>query len=372
MENTLFSNLIEFIEAFKNLNYFILVTMEEFYFRRTATVVLSLALIVLTFLLLKPLLLSIILGILLAFIFNPVYNLFYNATKMKNLSSGLVCIILISLIIIPIWFLTPILLDQSFKLFKSSQEIDFVRIFQENFPSLFISSDISSEMGAMFKSLITSLTSNLMNYISNFILNFPILFLQSTVVFFTLFYFLRDKEEFKDYMDSLLPFPKEIKKRLFESTNRITYSILYGQVLIGIIQGLIVGIGFFIFNVPNSLLLTFFAAIAGILPVIGTPLIWIPISIYLFISGDMVPFIGVTIFGLISSSIDNLLRPIIISRRTKLNSLSILIGMIGGLFLFGTLGFILGPLIMAYFLTILDVYRYNKMEKIVNHSEKDK
>ena len=151
--------------------------------------------------------------------------------------------------------------------------------------------------------------------------------------------------------------PKEVEKKLFKSSKDMTVSVLYGQVVIGIFQGIIAGVGFFIFKVPNALLLTFFAALAGIFPIIGTALVWVPVVIYLLIAGDSISAIGVMIFGICSSLMENLVKPIFISKRTNMNTSLILVGMIGGLLLFGILGIILGPLIIAYLLIVLELYR---------------
>jgi len=190
------------------------------------------------------------------------------------------------------------------------------------------------------------------------------------VVFFTFFFVLRDKDKLIAYTKSLSPFPREIETKLFDSSRAIATSVIYGQIIIGIIQGLILGVGLLIFRVPNSLIFTLLAVLAGIFPIVGTTLVWVPVVIYLFISGDTFSSIGVTIFGVVSSTVDNFLRPIIVSKRTNINSLLILIGMIGGFFLFGILGFILGPLVLAYLLIILELYRNKKVPSLVIQEEK--
>ena len=131
------------------------------------------------------------------------------------------------------------------------------------------------------------------------------------------------------------------------------------------IQGIIAGLGFFIFGVPNALLLTILAAIAGIFPIIGTTIVWAPVAIYLFVAGDMFSAVGVVVFGLIASVIDNVLKPMFVSQRTSMPTSMILIGMIGGFFLFGILGFILGPLILAYLIIILEIYRNKRVPGIL-------
>ena len=334
--------------------------MDDPYFRKIMTSVILIVLIVLSFFLLKPILLSIIIGMILAFMFYPVYNKLYKLIHLKNTSSLIICLFLIIIIILPMWFLTPLVIEQSFKIYLSSQQVDFVTPLRNFLPSLFASEQFSSEIGSIISSFVTKVANSFVSGLSNLILDFPRIFLQLVVVFFTFFFVLRDKEKLVEYIKSLLPFSKEVEKKLFDYSKGITTSVIYGQVLVGIIQGLIVGIGFFIFGVPNALFLTLLASLAGILPIIGTVIIWLPVTIYLFVAGNTFPAIGVLIFGLISSTVDNFLRPWIVSRRTSMPSSIILIGMIGGLFLFGILGFILGPLILAYLLIILEIYRNKK------------
>lgn len=331
--------------------------MNDDYYRKIITSIILLALIVLAFFMLRPILLSVILGMILAFIFMPAYTKINKKLKSKNLSAYILCILLILIIILPFWLLTPIFINQSIKLYLASQQSDFITPLKTIFPSLFASEEFSAEIGSILNTFVTGAANTTVNLFSNLILEFPTLFLQSLVVFFTFFFVLRDKEEFTAYLRSLLPFSEDLQNKLFKQSKDLTMSILYGQVVVGIIQGLLVGVGFFIFGVPNALLMTLLASVAGIFPIIGTGIIWVPIVVYLFIGGNIFSAIGVTIFGLLSAGIDNIIKPAIVSRRTEMHSSLILFGMIGGLLLFGVIGFILGPLILAYLLIIIEVYR---------------
>ena len=337
--------------------------MREEYFKKVTSIVILGFLIVLSLLLLKPILLSIIVGIILAFIFSPVYNWIYRATKWKNFSAGILVIILLILIILPIWFLTPILVDQSIKIYLTAQQTDFVTPLKNVFPDLFASEEFSAEVGSIIHSFVTRIANSLVNAISSLILDFPIIFLQMLVVFFSFFFVLRDQEQLIKYVKTILPFSTSIQNKLFESSKAITSSVIYGQVIIGLIQGIVMGIGLFLLRIPNALLLTALSLLAGIFPIIGTGIVWIPLAIYLLFAGNTLSAVGIILFGIISSSLDNFIRPIIVSKRTKLNSSVILIGMIGGLFLFGVLGLILGPLILAYLLILLELYRTKKVPK---------
>lgn len=335
--------------------------MVDEYFKKVSTSVILIGLLVLAYFLLKPILMAIIVGILLAFIFTPVYDWINKYIKIKDVSASLICLFLILIIVIPIWYLAPVMINQSVKFYMASQQIDFVTPLQKIFPSLFQSETFSNEIGSAIRTFVTQTTNSMTNSFSKFILNFPTIFLQLLVVFFSFYFVLRDKEELISYIQSLIPFSKEVEKKLFKSSRDITLSVLYGQVVIGIMQGLIVGIGLFIFKVPNALLLTALACLAGIFPIIGTTVVWIPVMIYLLIAGNPVASIGVAVFGILSSIIENFIKPVFISRRTQMNSSVILIGMIGGLFMFGIMGVILGPLILAYLLIILEVYRDKKL-----------
>ena len=331
--------------------------MENQDYKKIVSAAILILLAVLSFFLIQPILMAIIIGTLLAFICAPVFDWTYKRIKNQNISAALICLILILILITPIWILTPTIINQSIKVYMVSQEIDYVTPLKTIFPSIFSSDKFSTEVGSMIHSFVTKLTNSLMNSLSNLILNFTTIFLQSLVVFFTFFFVLRDRQMLVGYIKSLLPFSKDVERKLFDSSRDITMSVLYGQVIIGILQGIVAGLGFFIFGVPNALLLSLLACIAGIFPIIGTTIVWLPTAIYLFIADNTFSSFGVVLFGLISSSIDNFLRPIIVSKRAQMHSAIVLIGMIGGLFLFGVLGFILGPLILAYLFILLEVYR---------------
>ena len=331
--------------------------MDDAFFRKVTSVIILAILVVLSFFLLKPILLSIITGLILTFIFSPIYNRIFKLTKSKTFSSISICIILIALILIPLWFLTPIIIDESIKLFVASQQLDIITPLKSLFPSLFTSEVFSTQIGVTMQTFITNLTSSLMTYLSKILLDFPTIILHIIIIFFTLFYTLKDKEAIVSYIKSILPFSKEIEKKLFDSTRDITFSVLYGYVVIGAIQGVILGIGFFIFQVPNAFILSIFAVIVGILPVLGPSLVGIPTAIFLLVNGNSVAAWGILIFTLASSLSDYFLRPSLVSKKAKLPTALILVGMVGGFLMFGILGFIIGPLIIAYLIIIIELFK---------------
>lgn len=335
--------------------------MEQKYLKQLAIGMILVGLLILSYFVLKPFLMAALFGIFLAFIFAPVYTKLNKRIKSKNLSSTIVVIILAIIVIVPLWFLTPILVKESINIFMASQQIDLVTPLKNIFPSLFASEQFSSEIGSVLYSFINKITNSAMNMLSNLILNFPTLFLEFLVAIFTFFFVLRDGDKFVKYIQSLMPFSKDVEKKIFKSSRDITFSVLYGQVVLGILQGAIVGIAFFAFGVENALFLTLLAAIAGIFPIIGTAIVWIPVAVYLLVVGDAWPALGVIIFGAMSSILETIIKPLFVSHRTKVHSAIILLGMVGGLFIFGFLGIVIGPLILSYLLIVLEIYRDKKI-----------
>lgn len=335
--------------------------IDEEYFDKVMTAIILIVLIVFSFFILKPILISVAFGLLLAFVFSPVYEWLYKKIKSKNLTALIMLILLLLIIFIPIWFLTPLLIDQSFKIFQELLQIDFVTPLKSLFPNFFASEQFTTQVSSVISTFILKTSNSVTNAFTNIILDLPTIFLHMLVVLFTFFYTLRDGDKVVEYIKSLLPFPKEIEEKLFKYSSEITKSVIYGTILIGILQGAIAGLGFFIFGVHNALFLTLLTIVAAILPAIGTVLIWGPVMIFMLIAGNNLAAWGIFAFGMVSSWIDNILRPIFISKMTKIHSGIVLISMIGGAFIFGILGFIIGPLIVAYLLVILELYRKKPM-----------
>jgi len=338
--------------------------IDEKSFKKVSIFVALGVLVVLTVLLLWPLITSIISGLILVYIFYPVYEKILKVVKEKNISA-IITIILIALIIfLPLWFLLPILLKQIFDIYLYVQKIDFSLLIKTIFPSL-AETEFLKDLAGSISSFISGLVSRTLSSSSKMFLDLPAFALKSVVVFFVLFFGLRDGELFKSYVKSLSPFSKTTEKDLEEKLKNITSSVIKGYIVVGILQGILAGIGLFIFRVPNALILTIAAIITSIIPVLGAWVVWIPAAIYLFVSNQLVSAIGLTLYGgVIVSWIDNILRPYFVARKTKISFAIILIGMIGGLLVFGILGIIIGPLILAYLLLVLDAYRKKRVSSL--------
>ena len=319
---------------------------------------------ILTILIVWPILTAIITGLILVYVFHPVHEKVLSVVKEKNTSAILVIILTILIIFLPIWFFLPLLLKQFFDLYLYAQNLDFFVLIRSVLPSL-AETEFSRSLAASLNTFISSLVTQTLSSASQMFLNLPSFILKVVVVFFVLFFGLRDAEVFKNYVKSLSPFSKTAEKNLEDKFKAITSSVIRGYIIVGILQGVLTGLGLFIFQVPQALVLTIVAILTSIIPVLGAWVVWVPAAIYLLASGHIVLAIGLALYGgLIISWVDNILRPYIVAKKTKISSAIILVGMIGGLLVFGVLGLIIGPLIFAYLLLFLDAYREKRFPSL--------
>ena len=137
----------------------------------------------------------------------------------------------------------------------------------------------------------------------------------------------------------------------------MAYTVVYGIGVVAIIQGIVGGIGYWIFGFKGVIVWTLLLALASVIPVIGTALIWLPTGAYLILTGNYFNGIGLLAYGLfIISYTDNITRLYFFKKVGKIHPLVTLIGILIGVPLFGLAGFILGPVIFALFMVVLDIF----------------
>lgn len=178
------------------------------------------------------------------------------------------------------------------------------------------------------------------------------------IMLLALFYLLRDGRELKRQVIALSPLGDADDERILRRMQQAVYAIFAGSIAVGIIQGTLTGIGFWIFGVPSPAFWGFIAAIAALIPGIGTSLVIVPGILYLILTGSGGPAVGLTVWGLLAVGlIDNLLAPIFINRGIKIHPFMVLLSVLGGLAFFGPIGFVLGPIVLALLFALLDIYR---------------
>ncbi|MFH1451658.1 MAG: AI-2E family transporter [archaeon] len=322
--------------------------------------ILVVAILVLSYLLLKDIAIAIIFGLLFAYIFNPVYKKINTLIRHKNISAFILVVGLIFLVTIPIILLVPSLAKQTYETYSLLQNYDFAKIF-----SKYAGGDFADSITLHLKNVIGKIFSSLLDQLSTFLVNLPSLFLQLAVFLFTFFFTVRDSDKLNKYLTTLSPFSESTERKFLKEFRGITNAIIYGQVFIGIVQGLAVGVGLYFLGIENILILTFIACIFSIIPILGSWVVWLPVGVLQLMTGNSLGGIIFLLYGgLFVSSIDNFIRPILLSRQSNLPVVLSVIGTIGGLYFVGIAGLILGPLILAYLLIIIEFYREGKLDEI--------
>ena len=172
-----------------------------------------------------------------------------------------------------------------------------------------------------------------------------------------LYYLLRDGEKFEKTLKSLSPLSGRDNDKILEQLKTAAHSVINGSLMVAVVQGVFAGLGFLIFGVPNATLLGLVTILASLLPVVGTAIIVMPAVGYLFLSGAVLQGVGLFLWGVfIVGVIDNVLRPKLIERGTKIHPLLILLSVLGGISTFGFMGFLIGPLVLSFLFALLSIY----------------
>jgi len=347
--------------------------MVENTFKKYIIPAIILVLAFLAFLIIKPLFTPIILGLCLAYIFNPVYKRLNKWTKSPNLSALIVIALTSIIIIVPIIVLMVPVSKEILSIYNSVKDADFYNILMRIAPTLMSSPQFSAEVIAASNTIKSSISGYIFNFIQSTLLNLPSIIFGTIVLLFTFFFALRESHHFKNYFSVLFPFPKEYEERFYRQFEKVTNSVLYSQFMIGVFQAIISAIGYYLLGIPNALLLSILTGIVGVLPYVSPWLVWIPTDIFLFINGNNEQAIALLIFGLfVINLIDTLLGPRIVANKTQLNPAIVLIGFIGGVYAFGIIGILLGPLILAYLILLIEIYRDRRSENSIVFKEEEK
>jgi len=173
---------------------------------------------------------------------------------------------------------------------------------------------------------------------------------------FLLFFFLRDGAMMFDRLQRLIPVPEDHREQLFDHLASVTRGVFYGIGLTALVQGIMVGIGFAIAGLPSPVVFAVLAAILALLPAGGAAIVWIPAVLYLAASGHWTMAMIMLGWGVIISTSDNFLRPILVSRYAPVSAFTVFVGVVGGIGAFGTIGIVVGPVFLALVAAILQYF----------------
>lgn len=323
---------------------------------------------VLCFFIFQPFLITIALALFFALVFRPLYKKIKYVFGSHERLAALSVVFIVSLCI-----LIPLLILGN-QVVKEVQEM-YIDV-----------RDISS---SKFEGTINTIESNVQTVIPQFSLNLPFYTEQlykwlssqtTSFIFGTIsgifhillgmvlfYYFLYNGANLKKQLVALSPLPDAYDQKLLRTIDNVVNSIMKGTLLVAIIQGLLVGIGLWIFKVPQATLGGVLGVVAALIPGVGTALILIPAIIYLVVVNKLLYAFGLAVWGvMVVGLIDNILIPLLYGKNIQVHPVFVLMAVLGGLALFGASGFIFGPLILSLFLVLLHIYQFsiNRSRKI--------
>jgi len=186
------------------------------------------------------------------------------------------------------------------------------------------------------------------------------------VTIFLLFFFLRDGEEMLQKALVLIPLEAERQAHLIEHLSAVTRAVVFGSLLTALIQGTLVGLAFALVGLPSFVVFGGLAAVASLVPLFGSALVWGPGALVLAYQGRWGAAVFVALWGVVVISFaDNLVRPLFISGRAQITTLPVFLGLTGGLSAFGPIGLVLGPVIVALVLALLRFAEESRTREMV-------
>jgi predicted PurR-regulated permease PerM len=177
------------------------------------------------------------------------------------------------------------------------------------------------------------------------------------VMLYAMFFFLMDGDKLIRKMLYYLPLENDEESRMLDRFTSVARATLKGTAVIGVLQGGLAGLALAVAGIPSAVFWGVLMVLLSILPGIGTALIWLPAAGILGASGHWPQAIGLVLFcGIVVGGLDNVLRPKLVGKDTQMHELLIFFGTIGGIMMFGFVGFIIGPIVAALFTTVWDIY----------------
>jgi predicted PurR-regulated permease PerM len=188
--------------------------------------------------------------------------------------------------------------------------------------------------------------------------NFVSFVMDSVVVFFSLFFFFREGRSIRQGLSEILPLNSDQTQRLFTGIGDTLIANLYGGIAVGAAQGILAGVSFWFLGLSAPILWALVTALASLVPIFGSALVWGPASIVLLLGGHWVKALILFMWGAaVVGQVDTIVRPYVVGAHVKVHTLLVFFALLGGVKLFGIIGIFVGPVILSITLVVLDMLR---------------
>ena len=205
--------------------------------------------------------------------------------------------------------------------------------------------------------MVGSISTFLINRLSTVTLGTVNFLFMLFVMLYAMYFFLIDGDKLLHKILYYLPLEDHDERRILDKFTSVARATLKGTAVIGLLQGILAGLAFAVVGIPSAVFWGAIMTVLSIIPSIGSAIVWVPAALILAATGSLAKGIGLAVFcAVVVGSMDNLLRPILVGKDTQMHELMIFLGTLGGIFMFGVIGVIIGPIIAALFVTVWDIY----------------
>jgi len=318
---------------------------------------LFLATFIFTFFIFKPFWMVLVLGVSFTIILYPVYR-WFQARKFPNWLASAVTVLLFLVILVgPLFGIGVMVFNQSQDVYQSISSGRAVGPFLDSVAQSIndvLPAGLEFDMQEKFEGFIVSISENVARIFSNTVSAIFAFFL----MLLTMFYFLKDGPHWKRALIDLSPLEDKDDRKIIERLSGAINGVIKGYLLIALLQGIFMGVGLWLFGVPNAALWGVVAGISALVPIIGTATVAIPALVYIFLTNGLVFALGFLLWSvLIVGTMDNILNPIIIGSKIKIPPLLILFSVLGGISLMGPIGILVGPLTVSLLYALVSLYK---------------
>jgi predicted PurR-regulated permease PerM len=308
-------------------------------------------------------------GVVFSIVFAPLYAHLLNALGNRpNTAALLSLLVIILMVLMPLAMIAASLVDQAAAVYGMVEtgQINFGRMFQQvinALPAWALSLLERFELTNMasLQAKLTAGAAQISQAAAGYAINvgrnaFDFL-VSTTVMLYLLFFLFRDGRTLAARIKRAVPLASRYKKPLFDNFTTVIRATVKGNVLVAMAQGALGGAIFWFLDVPGPLLWAVVMAFLSLLPAVGAAIIWGPVAVYFLITGSIWQGVVLAVFGgVVIGLVDNLLRPLLVGKDTKLPDYIVLLSTIGGMALFGLNGFVIGPVIAALFIAAWDLF----------------
>jgi predicted PurR-regulated permease PerM len=301
----------------------------------------------------------VLVALFLAYLTYPMYRRLLRLVRNGPVASFIMLVTMTAGVIVPIGFLSAQLVEEVRNVTVQLAGRDLgADLTQRIIQTFGLSATSEAGTAEFIDGAIRSITEALKRWVAQLPSALAEAFVGVFILLYVMYYSYTDGPRLLDYIRDALPMQEGHRELLFDEVGKVVRAVMYGSVLTALIQAILGGIGFAIFGIHNVVFWSVIMFILALLPIVGPPLVWGPWGIYLLLQGERFRGIGLLIYSaILVSTIDNVIRPKLIGAHAQVHPVIILLGVLGGIVVFGFVGFILGPLILSIFLTILNVYR---------------